>query len=89
VYGVPLTNYLGWLLVALVLMTLFAAVDDVHRAIPDRLDTVPIALLGWVYVSSIVAHTLFFGLPYAALWGAAGMGLVVLPVLGRSGPAGR
>lgn len=83
VYGVPLTNYLGWLLVALVLMSVFSRLADAHREVPDPLDAVPIALLGWVYVSSILAHTLFFGLPYAALWGAAAMGLVVLPVLAR------
>lgn len=88
VYGVPLTNYLGWLLVALVFMAVFASVPAVHGVVPPVLDRTPIALLGWVYVSSIVAHTLFFGLPFAALWGTVLMGVVVLPVLSR-GPVPR
>lgn len=88
VYGVPLTNHLGWLVVALVLMTLFARVEDVHRELPPVLDAVPVALLLWVYVSSVLAHTVFFGLPFAAIWGGVAMGLVVLPLLSRGGVRG-
>ncbi len=86
-YGVPLTNHLGWLLVSLVLMTTFDALAGARVGaddnVPHHLDVVPVGLLIWVYFSSMVAHTVFFGLPYAALWGAVGMGLVVVPLTRR------
>ncbi|HST65441.1 MAG TPA: carotenoid biosynthesis protein [Mycobacteriales bacterium] len=75
---VPLTNYAGWLLVALLLMLVL------DRAVPVRpstSDTVPYALYLWTYFSSILALAAFFGLPAAALWGALGMGTVALPLL--------
>lgn len=89
VYGVPLTSLLGWLVVALALMTVFAALVP-ERLVPPALDAVPIGLLGWVYFSSIVGDVVFYRLPYAALWGAAGMAVIALPaVAGRGGRAYR
>ncbi len=86
VYGVPLTNHLGWLPVAVLLMLAFAPFAG-SRDVPERLDIVPLGLLLWVYFSSIVVHIIFFGLTYAALWGAIGMGLIALPLASRlSGP---
>jgi len=86
VYGVPLTNHLGWLVVAVLLMLAFAPFAG-SRDVPERLDIVPLGLLLWVYFSSIVVHIIFFGLAYAALWGAIGMGLIALPLASRlSGP---
>ncbi len=79
VYGVPLTNHLGWLVVAGVLMLVFAGLAG-SREVPDYLDAVPVGLFLWVYFSSILAHTVFFGLTYAAAWGAVGMGVVAVPV---------
>lgn len=73
---VPLTNYAGWLLVAVVLMALL------DRAVPARPadDSVPYALYLWTYASSVLAHAAFFGLPASALWGGLGMGLVAVPL---------
>ena len=75
--AVPLTNYAGWAVVALLLM----AVLD--RTVPSRRstsDTVPYALYLWTYASSVLALAAFFGLPAAALWGGLGMGAVALPL---------
>jgi uncharacterized membrane protein len=76
---VPLTNYAGWAVVALVLMGVLS------RAVPvqpeSTVDTVPYALYLWTYFSSVLALAVFFGLPAAALWGALGMGTVALPLL--------
>jgi uncharacterized membrane protein len=75
---VPLTNYLGWAVVAVLLMLVL------DRAVPLRpstSDTVPYALYLWTYFSSVLALGAFFGLPAAALWGALGMGTVALPLL--------
>jgi uncharacterized membrane protein len=75
---VPLTNYAGWALVALLLMLVL------DRAVPVRpstQDTLPYGLYLWTYFSSVLALAVFFGLPWAALWGALGMGTVAVPLL--------
>ena len=85
---VPLTNYAGWVLVALVLMTVL---DRAVPVAPSPLDAVPYALYLWTYFSSVLAHLAFFGLPASALWGGLGMGAVALPLaaaLRRGSPAG-
>jgi uncharacterized membrane protein len=77
--GAPLHNYLGWLVVALVMMAVFAVLagrpaPDPHRAAPMY------ALYLWTYASSVLAHAVFLGLPTSALAGALGMGLVAVPL---------
>jgi uncharacterized membrane protein len=72
---VPLTNYAGWLLVALVLMGLLVWL--VPRDGED--ETVPGVLLAWTYVGSVVGNLLWFGTPSIALAGGLAMGLLVLP----------
>jgi len=75
--SVPLTNYLGWLAVALVLSIAVQALagdgdgDD---------DTVIVALYLWLYVGWIVALAAFLDLGGAAGWGALGMGSVAVPI---------
>lgn len=76
--GIPLQNYLGWLLAAIVLMFLL---DRLPSKVAS--DTVPTVLLTWVFVSSIVANLLFFGRPAVALWGGLAMGVVIVPWLWR------
>jgi uncharacterized membrane protein len=72
---VPITNYLGWLAVALVLMAIVSTLD---RPIAD--DRPLLALYLWTYASSILAHAVFLGRPASAAWGALGMGLVAVPL---------
>ncbi len=87
--AVPLTNYAGWALVAVVLAALL---DRTVHTRPSTSDTVPYALYLWTYASSVLALAVFFGLPAAALWGGLGMGAVALPLarsLRRPVPAGR
>jgi uncharacterized membrane protein len=75
--AVPLSNYAGWALVALLLMLVL------DRTVPSRQstsDAVPYALYLWTYASSVLALAAFFGLPAAALWGGLGMGAVALPL---------
>ena len=71
---VPLTNYLGWLVVSVLMM----AVLD--RLLADRpaADGVPEALYLWTFGSSVLANLAFFGRPEVALWGGLAMGAVVL-----------
>ncbi|CAB4874143.1 MAG: carotenoid biosynthesis protein [Actinobacteria bacterium] len=72
--GIPLQNFLGWLLTACALMY---ALDRMPRKIVK--DGVPIFMLSWIYLSNIVAAVIFFGEPAVALWGGACMGVVLIP----------
>jgi putative membrane protein len=81
--GVPLTNYAGWLAVALVMALAIAVL--LARVAPAGVATGPadapmLAFYLWTYASSVLAHAAFFGLPGSAAWGALGMGLVALPL---------
>jgi uncharacterized membrane protein len=76
---VPLTNYAGWLLVALVLSL---GLQLLLRG-PEHDERVPLALYLWLYVGWIVALAAFLHLGAAAAWGALGMGAVALPLAGR------
>ncbi|GAA2328434.1 carotenoid biosynthesis protein [Dactylosporangium salmoneum] len=82
VAGIPLTNYLGWLGVAVALMALLrlALGDDPAR---PGVDAPMYAMYLWTFASSIVAHGIFLGLPASAAWGAVGMGLVAVPLAVR------
>ena len=75
--GIPLTNYLGWLLVTTVIMA------ALHTTLPphDRTSGPAAALYLWVYFSSVMAHFLFFGLPGSAVMGAMVMGVIAIPFL--------
>jgi putative membrane protein len=72
--GIPLSNYLGWLLVATLMI---AALQLLGRRDAD--DRVPAALFLWTYASSVLANAVFFGRPAVALLGGLGMGLVAIP----------
>lgn len=74
--GVPLTNYAGWVVVAVAMMALMPG---------DRGgdDTPMLAFYLWTYFSSVLAHAAFFGLPGSALWGGVAMGVVALPLAAR------
>ena len=72
--GIPLQNFLGWLLTACVLMYLL---DRLPRKAAR--DGVPTLMLSWVYVSNVLAAIIFFGEPAVALWGGICMGAVIIP----------
>jgi putative membrane protein len=78
--GIPLTNYAGWLLVALVMV---AALD---LALPTgggdaSGEAVPAALLTWTWLGSGLANLAFFDRPAVAGYGVVAMGLTVAPYL--------
>lgn len=72
--GIPVQNFLGWLVVAIVLM---AALDRLPRRPAD--DLLPTVMLTWVYLSNVLSSAAFFGRPAVAVWGGVCMGLVVIP----------
>lgn len=71
---IPLTNYLGWLGAALVMMALLP------RAPTSTSDGPMLAVYLWTYYSSVLAHAVFLDLPRSALWGGLGMGVVAVPL---------
>ncbi|MDX6272879.1 MAG: hypothetical protein QOJ92_89 [Frankiales bacterium] len=74
--AVPVTNYLGWLGVSLVLMTLLSVLPR-HRAE----DAAPLTLWVWTWLSSTLAFLAFFDEHAVALWGGVAMALVGIPLL--------
>lgn len=72
--GIPLSNFLGWVLVAGIMI---AVLQLLGRRNSD--DRVPAGLFLWTYGSSVLANAAFFGRPAVALIGGLGMGLVALP----------
>lgn len=77
---VPLANFGGWLLVALVLS---AALQWLLRHDSGGRDGVALGLYLWTYAGSVVALGVFLDLRAAAGWGALGMGLVAIPLAWR------
>ena len=76
--GIPVSNFVGWLLVALLMM---AALDRVLPGRHDGDDRLPLALWCWTFLSSTMAAAVFFGRPSVALVGGLLMGLVGVPLL--------
>jgi putative membrane protein len=72
--GIPLSNYAGWLLIAVVIV---GALQLLPRHSAD--DRQPAALFLWTYGSSVLANAVFFDRPTTALVGGVGMGLVAIP----------
>ncbi|MFI8565072.1 carotenoid biosynthesis protein [Rhodococcus sp. NPDC078407] len=88
--SIPLTNYLGWLVVATLMA---AAMETLDRAIGNRRpsgeprpsdDAVPIGLFMWTWLGSALAHAVFLDGPelrYSAVYGFLVMGAVGIPLV--------
>ncbi|MGC4811907.1 carotenoid biosynthesis protein [Micromonospora sp. DT228] len=79
--GIPVSNYLGWLLFAVLLMSALRPLAGPAVEHTNRRDHPMIALYLWTYFSSILAHAVFLDLPASALWGAAGMSVTAVPLV--------
>lgn len=78
---IPLSNYAGWLLVALLLCTALHGLDRALAAPRSGQDRLPLVLFCWTWLGSGLAHAVFLGLPASACYGLAGMGLIGAPLL--------
>jgi uncharacterized membrane protein len=77
VAGVPVTNYLGWLAVAVLMMALLMLTPG--GSVGPQ-DWPMFGLYLWTYYSSALAHAVFLDLPGSAGWGAVAMGVVAIPL---------
>ncbi|MBF6169321.1 carotenoid biosynthesis protein [Streptomyces gardneri] len=83
---IPVTNYLGWFAVALVMGALLAiwerAAPDPPRAGGQAVAlTVPVALFLWTWLGSALAHAVFLDLLPSAGYGFAGLAVLGVPLL--------
>jgi putative membrane protein len=78
--GVPISNYLGWLGFAVLLMAALSRAAGPPALTPVAQDRPLLALWFWTYASSVLAHAVFLGLPASAVWGGVIMGAVVIPL---------
>lgn len=78
VAGIPITNYLGWVIVA---VTVIGTLDRVLPDAREGFEAVPAALLAWTWLGSTVANAAFFHRPSVAIWGGVAMGLFAVPYL--------
>jgi putative membrane protein len=79
---VPLTNFAGWLVIAIVMIAaLDRALPGAPAAAPARVELVPAAVLAWTWLGSTVGNLAFFDRPAVAVYGSLMMGATVLPYL--------
>lgn len=78
--AVPLTNFAGWLLAALVVSAAVQAVLGADAARVRAGDGPAIGLYLWLWAGWAVAQLFFLDLPGSAAWGTVGMGLVAVPL---------
>jgi uncharacterized membrane protein len=76
--GIPLTNFAGWLGVAVVLMAVLHGLVARTRIRDDR---PMVAIWIWTWLSSTLANVAFFHRPAVAVWGFFAMGVVGVPLL--------
>jgi len=86
--GIPLSNYAGWVLTAVVICgALHHVVPEAARGTappagrPGPSQAVPGWLLGWTWLGSTLGNAVFFRRPAVAAWGGLAMGLTAAPYL--------
>ena len=75
--GIPVTNFLGWAMVSVLVVGLLHLLIPRHVTRSD--ETVPALLYLWTFVSQVLANAVFFGRPWIALVGGVAMGVVAVP----------
>jgi uncharacterized membrane protein len=82
VADVPLGNTAGWLVVGTAITALLdRLLPRPPVETPAAAEALPLALLVWTWLGSVVANVAFFGRPWVAVLGGATLGLVAVPSL--------
>ena len=89
--GIPITNYLGWFGLSLVMCGLMDWAIDVARTrwdgravgVPGRSgpDAVPYAVYLWTYFTCVLGNATFFERPSVAVAGGIAMGIIAIPLV--------
>lgn len=85
--GIPISNYIGWIFAASVLITamwLATTIDaQPNRGSRSRLSTtVPVIVYIWTWAGGIFSNLVFFDRPASALWGGVVMGWPLVALIG-------
>lgn len=81
---IPVSNYLGWLVVALLMATVLTTVRT--PTVTRASSAVPIALFLWTWLGSALAHAVFLDAPqlhWSAVYGFLVMGVLGIPLVTR------
>lgn len=78
--AIPVTNYLGWFAVGLVMAALLQAWDRTAGDSREAL-VVPVGVFLWTWLGSGLAHAVFLGLPVSAGYGLVGMAGLGIPLV--------
>lgn len=99
--SIPVSNYLGWFVVALVMSAFVEFVSvrlnaneprDPASRKPAVSDTAPLVLFMWTWIGSALAHSVLLTGPelrYSAMYGFAAMGIVGVPLVWALVESGR
>lgn len=89
--GIPITNYLGWFGLSLLMCGLMDWAIDVARkrwdgravGVPGRSgpDTVPYTVYLWTYFTCLLGNFTFFERPSVAVAGGIAMGIIAIPLI--------
>jgi uncharacterized membrane protein len=85
--GIPLENYLGWFLTALILFAAFSRLNHrsaSYRATDSRLTwfaVLPVLSYCWTWFGSSIVNVFWWGQPVVGLAGFIAMGLFAVPAL--------
>lgn len=89
--GIPITNYLGWFGLSLLMCGLMDWAIDVARkrwdgravGVPGRSgpDSVPYAVYLWTYFTCVLGNATFFERPSVAVAGGIAMGVIAIPLV--------
>lgn len=82
--NVPLSNYFGWLLAGLAIISLLNIALPFERRKESANLTAVTVLIAWVLFSGIIGNIFFFGHPGLALLGAIGFGAFAAPFIFKS-----
>lgn len=82
---IPYTNYLGWFGVSLLMALLLIGGERLvpSRAVRPRHSAVPLAVFGWTWLGSALAHAVFLGMPASSGYGGLGMAVLGVPLVLR------
>ena len=72
--GIPVQNYLGWLVGTVILMWLLN-----HLPNPEVDLGVPLILYGWMWIGGVIANAVFLDRPGVAVVGGLGMAILGVP----------